>query len=98
MELWEGMAINYIYEYDAFCTSIVARLTDGTIIHGRDLDFDLTDQIRKVTYHAEFYDGEHYKYSANMFAGHVGVFTGVKHGAFSISENERTPSNQKGIW
>lgn len=98
METWEGMAMNFIYEYGAFCTSIVARKEDGTIIHGRNLDFPLTSYIRKLTYHAEFYDGEHYKYSTNMFAGHMGVFTGYKNNGFSISENERTPSEQKNIW
>lgn len=98
MEVWEGMAINYVYEYGAFCTSIVARQADGTIIHGRNLDFALTKYIRNLTYHAEFYDGEHFKYSANMFAGHMGVFTGFKSGGFSISENERIPSVQKNLW
>jgi hypothetical protein len=92
--LWKGMAMNYIYEYGAWCTSIVARQEDGTIIHGRNLDFPLTPFLRNMTYKAEFYDGEHYRYEAMMFAGHMGVFTGFKKGGFSISENERTPTQQ----
>lgn len=98
MEVWEGMVANYVYEFDAFCTSIITRQADGTILHGRNLDFDYTKFIHNLTYHADFVEGEKHRYSANMFAGHMGVFTGFKAGGFSISENERYPSEQESLW
>jgi len=73
----------------AFCTSIVARQPDGTILHGRNLDFDFADEMRNVTFVAQFYRGEEHLFESLMFAGDIGVYTGVKYGAFSISENNR---------
>jgi hypothetical protein len=33
--------VSYIMELSSFCTSIVAKLQNGTIIHERNLDFPL---------------------------------------------------------
>ena len=35
--------INTIYELGAYCTSIIAQTTNGTIIHSRNLDFDAAE-------------------------------------------------------
>ena len=45
--------------------------------------------MRKITFRARFMRDEQYVYDAVMFAGTVGVYTGFKAGAFSISENQR---------
>jgi len=51
--------VNLAYEVKAWCTSIVAKQADGTIIHGRNMDFPLTDYLRNMTYRAEFWkDGQ----------------------------------------
>ena len=83
------LVVNTIYELEAWCTSIVARTEDGTIIHSRNLDFGEADSLRDVTFHATFRkDGEEI-FDAVMFAGTIGVYTGERKGAFSVSENQR---------
>jgi hypothetical protein len=45
--------------------------------------------MRNITYNANFYkDGKHI-FDAVMFAGDIGIYTGFKEGAFSLSENDR---------
>jgi hypothetical protein len=33
------IAVNYVYEYVAFCTSIIAKEKEGTLMHMRILNF-----------------------------------------------------------
>jgi hypothetical protein len=37
------IAVNYVYEYVAFCTSIIAKEKEGTIMHMRILDFSFPE-------------------------------------------------------
>ena len=53
----KAVALQYIYEFSSFCTSVVARLTDGTIIHDRNLDFLFAPVLRNLTYEAHFFKG-----------------------------------------
>jgi hypothetical protein len=53
------------------------------------LDFSFPDEMRNVTYIANYYKGGEHIFDAVMFAGDIGVYTGVKKGAFSVSENDR---------
>ena len=69
---------------------MVVRTGDGTIIHARNLDFDNADAMREITYNARFVHGDKYSFDAVMFGGVVGTYTGVKKGAFSVSENQRS--------
>jgi len=67
----------------------VARGPDGTIFHGRNLDFSFSDSMRNITYVGNYYkDGKHI-FDAIMFAGDIGIYTGFKEGVFSVSENDR---------
>lgn len=91
-EMKEILLLNYLYELQAFCTSIVARQADGTILHGRNLDFSFADQMRDITYVAHYYKNGLPLFDAVMFAGDLGVFTGIRAGAFSVSENDRQNS------
>jgi len=43
--------------------------------------------MRDITYVAQFYRGDVFLFDAIMFAGDIGVYTGIKHGVFSASEN-----------
>jgi len=61
------------------------------VIHSRNLDFGNPAYLRNATYKAKFVKNGTYQYDTVMFGGIVGVYTGMKAGAFSISENERTP-------
>ena len=81
----------YVYEFSAFCTSVIAYDKDGMIIHNRNLDFAFAPTMRNMTYEAHFMKGGKLLYKAAMFAGINGVMTGHREG-FSISLNERKPS------
>jgi len=82
--------MNYLYELDAYCTSLVARLSNGTIILARNLDFYFPNETRKIMYIAHFYRGDLFIFESPMFAGMTAVFTGHKPHAFALSINERT--------
>jgi hypothetical protein len=43
--------------------------------------------MRKVVFRALFKKNGKYSFDAVMFAGTVGIYTGMKSGAFSVSEN-----------
>ena len=45
--------------------------------------------MRKITYKAKFVHGTKPAFESIMFGGVSGVYTGIKPGAFSISENQR---------
>lgn len=53
-----AVLINYVYELSSYCTSLIAKLNDGTIIHERNLDFTFPDDTRNLTYVAKFYKGD----------------------------------------
>ena len=49
-----GIMINYVYEFLTFCTSVIVRLPDGTIVHGRNLDFNFAKDMQSITYEAHY--------------------------------------------
>lgn len=53
------------------------------------MDFDNPDILRKGTYVAQFNNGSTELFESTMFSGLIGVYTGIKKGAFSISVNQR---------
>jgi hypothetical protein len=59
----------------------------------RNSDFNFPDQIKNITYVAKFYKGDEYQYESVMFVNTISIFTGFKTGAFSVSLNQRTPSD-----
>jgi len=86
--------VNSLYEVESFCTSIVAKQQDGTIIHGRVMDFTFADDMRRTTYNAEFVNGEDFLFNAVMFGGTTGIYTGMRPNAFSLSLNQRFPNTK----
>jgi hypothetical protein len=48
--------------------------------------------MRNITYTASFYKNNSKLYDAVLFAGNVGIYTGLKAEKFSISENQRFPN------
>lgn len=89
MSLPRAIVLNSIYELGAWCTSIIAKQQDGTIIHGRNLDYPDAGQMRDMTFRAKFVRGGDEVFEAVMFAGIIGVYTGMKPNGFSISQNTR---------
>ena len=55
-ETYIVLMLNYAYEIgEVLCTSIVAKQADGTIIHGRNLDFAFPDAMRNASFIGDFY-------------------------------------------
>ena len=71
-------------------------MENGTIIHSRNLDFSEPEFMRPIVYRAQFTHNGTLSFEAIMFAGTVGIYTGMKPGIFSVSENQRFPN--KNIW
>jgi len=89
---WLSM-VNLGYEVTSACTSIVAQTTEGKIYHVRNMDFWdgiwLTDHLKNITITLDFQKGGKTVFYATSFAGYVGVLSGMKPGAFSVSINTR---------
>jgi len=100
--LGEIVLYNIFYEVFTVCTSIVAEDPTGKLYHARNLDFGLfmgwdpvrhdwmlTELLRGVVINVNFKRGGEIIYKTVNFAGFVGVYNGVRKGAFSITANER---------
>ena len=85
----EVVAINLVYDASAFCTSIVAQQTDGSIIHGRNLDFSGASILRAMTATVDFTSNGTVKYSATTYASYVGILTGLRPNAFTVTVDQR---------
>jgi len=85
--------VNLGYEVSEACTSIVAQTKSGKIYHVRNMDFWdgiwLTDHLKNLTITAEYQKGGKPLFYATTFAGYVGVLSGMKPNAFSVSINTR---------
>ena len=71
------------------CTSIVAQTLNGSIYHGRNLDYDFPDLLRDMTVIIDFQQDGQTVYTGTTFAGMVGLLTGQKPQAYTISVDER---------
>ncbi|XP_074647024.1 N-acylethanolamine-hydrolyzing acid amidase-like [Tubulanus polymorphus] len=75
------------------CTSIVAQSSTGKIWHGRNLDYGVStyekELITKLAIQVNFRKNGKIVYTGTTYAGYVGLPNGQRHGAFSISLNER---------
>lgn len=92
--------INLVYELRTYCTSLLVRTINGTILHGRNLDYDLnTDLLRRLTFHGKFVRSSNpsFEYESIHFAGSIGLLTSSRKGYYSLSINERD-KNSKDWW
>ena len=96
---------NVLYELTAYgdelrkdrtkmCTSIVAQSVNGTIFHGRNLDYSYPDLLRELTIVVDFVQNGQTLFTGTTFAGMVGLFTGQKPHTYTISVDER----DQGFW
>lgn len=85
--------LNIGYEVSDACTSIVAQDPSGKILHGRNLDFwagmGFTDTLKNMTFIADFKQSGKTVFTATTFAGYVGILSGIKPGAFSVTIDTR---------
>ena len=97
---------NIIYEVTAFykgrkeegviaCTSIVAEAVNGTLFHGRNLDYSIVKFIENMTVTLDFQKKGVTSYTGTTFAGFVGLLTGQKAYKYTISMDER---DQGRLW
>ena len=96
----EVIFYNVLYEITAYCgkgskacTSIVATLSNGQIIHGRNLDYDVPD-LNRITVVLDFQKGGETLYMGTTFAGYFGLLTAMKPNKYTVSLNER----HQGMW
>ncbi|XP_065694015.2 N-acylethanolamine-hydrolyzing acid amidase [Patagioenas fasciata] len=89
ISLGDGVLLNFAYESTAFCTSIVAQDDQGNIYHGRNLDYDFVDILRKVTVDVQFISRGQIAYQGTTFLGYVGLWTGQSPHKFTVSGDER---------
>ena len=91
----EVFLMNFIYEILASCTSIISIDEQGNIYHGRNLDYNFKDILAEVTIRLRFFRNNTLLYEGDGEAGYLGLVTGLRHGAFGVSINER---NKGGSW
>ncbi|CAF1104956.1 unnamed protein product [Adineta steineri] len=97
MPLADIVLINLVYELRTYCTSLLVRTSNNTIIHGRNLDFDLnTDLLRRLTFHVKFFRTSNptFNYESIHFAGNIGLLTSSRSGYFSLSINQRSTEDK----
>jgi len=85
--------LNIGYEVSDACTSIVAQTPDGKIYHARNLDFwdgmGFTDSLKEMAFQVEFQKGGETQFYATTFSGFVGILSGMKPNAFSVTIDTR---------
>ncbi|KAF8382655.1 hypothetical protein PRIPAC_71797 [Pristionchus pacificus] len=98
--------LNLFYEIAKACTSLVAMDHNGKVFHGRNLDFgflfiwntddhtwDLTRRLKDLVVQYEFEKEGKLLFKAVTFAGHLGILTAVRPGAYSLSSDTRFGSS-----
>lgn len=88
------VVINFTYELIAFCTSLLGKQVDGTLIHVRLYDFLESESTKKILFIGEFYRNNTHIYSAVMNGGTPFFPTGFKNGSYSITLNQRNSLNR----
>ena len=89
MSVTDMIFVNILYDITAACTSIVAQTSDNKIIHARNLDYSLAAELRNLTIIIDAKRNNKTVYSGVTYAGMVGLATGQKPNAFTISLNQR---------
>lgn len=84
--------INMMYEYSTFkaCTGILVRNSEGKVLHGRNLDFEMWGLLSNLLTKVEFYKGGKKLFTSDTVVGSVFVLTGVRENGFSANVDTRT--------
>ncbi|KAK7480874.1 hypothetical protein BaRGS_00027875 [Batillaria attramentaria] len=88
-EIIDAILLNILYDLTAYCTSIVAQDGNGTIWHARNLDYSNTDILRNLTVSVNFRRGNETVYTGTTYAGYVGLLTGQRPNAFTVTIDQR---------
>lgn len=76
------------YELNNVCTSIVAQYTNGTIFHGRNLDYGIPG-LENITATINFKKNGKILYQSTQYVGYMGILTGMRPDGWAVSVNQR---------
>ncbi|XP_071972317.1 N-acylethanolamine-hydrolyzing acid amidase-like isoform X2 [Engystomops pustulosus] len=94
VNLGDVVALNLCYEATAFCTSIIAQDNNGNVYHGRNLDYNFPEILKKLTLDLDFIKDGKVAYTGTTFVGYIGLWTGQRPYEFTISGDAR----ERGEW
>ncbi len=97
LETYETVLVNSIVDFSSFCTSIVARMGNGTLIHARNLDFDYPETLNKLVYKALYKVNGKIVAEAPSIAGYIGAYSGLRYDSFTVTYNVRMIRNMSNI-
>jgi N-acylethanolamine-hydrolysing acid amidase len=93
IDLGKLVGLNLIYELTEGCTSIVAQADDGSILHGRNLDYSIPG-LQDITLVADFQSNNKTQYTGTVYLGYVGLLTGMRKGSFAVTVNQRNEDHE----
>lgn len=80
------------YEASAACKSII-YMHDKQINHLRVLEWGMTENLKEITINVEFMKNGNVIYYGTTWAGYIGILTGMRPNAFSVSINIKSGEN-----
>lgn len=86
--LGDIMLLNFLYDLSEACTGIVAQTGNGTLIHGRNLDYH-DFGLRNISANIDFVSGGEVLFHTTGQVGNIGVYTGMRPHGFSVQLNQR---------
>lgn len=85
--------MNLVYDFSAFCTSIVCQDSNNTIWHARNLDYgtskNITHMLTDYMIETSFISDGKVQYTTVGPVGYIGAVTGQKPHVFTISIDQR---------
>jgi len=88
IKLGRLVMLQLVYEISACCTSIVVEDAEGTPHHIRTMDWQM-EFLEPLTVELDIQKNGKTIFLATSWAGYVGILTGIKPDAFSVSVNFR---------
>ncbi|XP_033635772.1 N-acylethanolamine-hydrolyzing acid amidase-like [Asterias rubens] len=89
LKVGEMVFVNIFYDVSVGCTSIVAQDSQGSIWHGRNMDYSNSPTLRNLSVIVDFQSNGKTLYTSTTFLGQTGTFTGQRPDAFTVSFNQR---------
>ena len=82
------LLLQFMYEAHTFCTSVVIKTPNGTVAHGRTMDWDLPE-LKALSIPVSVYVNQKKVGVSMQWLGCVGMFTIMRIQGYSISINYR---------
>jgi hypothetical protein len=82
---------NFFYEFSTIplCTGFLVRNSEGVVMHGRNLDFEMWELVSRLLVTIDYYRDGKFLYSSDSVVITAFALTGMKPGAFSINVDTR---------